>query len=131
FSKNAGGVTAPQKWPQRYMRLPFVLLWLVTVILYGPACNRSDGGSGSVNTNNWHLASDPVDMTGLFQTFASADPTLRLYVEETAALVRAHANSDAIEELQKLMKNPKLTTDQRRVVEEMIAKIQQAPVAGK
>jgi len=101
------------------------------VILCCPACNRSDSGSGSAGTNNWHLASDPVDMTVLFQKFASADPALRLYVQDTAALVRAHAYPDAIEQLQKLMKNPKLTADQRRAIEEMITKIQQAPSAGK
>src|SRR4051812_35724883 len=105
FLKNADAATCPRESLERCSNLPFILLLLCAVILCCPACNRSDSGSGSAGTNNWHLASDPVDMTGLFQKFASADPALRLYVEDTAALVRAHAYPDAIEQLQKLMKN--------------------------
>ncbi len=69
------------------------------------------------------LPPDPVDMTRFTKAFASAEPGLKLFAEETVAVVRARAFADAAEQLQKLSRNPKLNAEQRAAIQDLSSRL--------
>jgi hypothetical protein len=113
------------------MQLPAGLALILLLCACG--CGRPDSGPGETKTATTTTAAassepvapaDPVDLAPLRQAFASAGPAFQVYVDEAVAVVRARAYADAIEQLQKLDRNPKLTAAQRQAVRDVITKLQ-------
>jgi len=77
------------------------------------------------------LPSDPVDLTALNKTFQNADAGLKLYVEESVALIRTRAWTDASEQMKKLANNPNLTTEQKAAVTDLIGKLETLARGGR
>jgi hypothetical protein len=67
---------------------------------------------------------DPVDLTQFLKAFESADSNLKLYADETVAVIRTRNFPDALEQLGKLSRNPKLTPAQRSAIADVSAKLQ-------
>jgi hypothetical protein len=66
---------------------------------------------------------DPVDMSRFIAAFAQAEPAIKLYADETVAVIRARAFRDAAEQLQKLGRNPKLNAEQRQATQELLGRL--------
>jgi hypothetical protein len=69
------------------------------------------------------LPPDPVDMSRFTKAFAAAEPGLKLYAEETVAVIRARAFADGAEQLQKLSRNPKLNAEQRAAIQDLAGRL--------
>jgi len=70
------------------------------------------------------VPADPVDLTQFLKAFETAEPSLKLYSEETVMVIRGRAFADAIEQLQKLSRNPSLTPAQRAAIADVSQKLQ-------
>ena len=54
---------------------------------------------------------------------------MEVYVGEAIAAVQTRAYADAIEQFQKLARNPKLTVQQRQAVQDVISRLQSLAVS--
>lgn len=70
---------------------------------------------------------DPVDLKAFAAAFASADAGIKLYADETMAVIRTGQFRDAGEQLQKLARNPKLSSEQVKVVQEVLKQLEALP----
>ena len=106
----------------------------LTVLLTG--CGKDEAETSAVASNDpvvqAALASqppDPVDLTQFLKSFETANAGLKLYADETVAVIRARAFRDAMEQLQKLAQNPNLTPEQRQAVQGVVTQLQSMPGA--
>ena len=90
-------------------------------VLAWTGCKKSDDASGGASAPQ--ASTDPIDMTRFKQAFASSDPSLRLFMEETVSLVRARVPGEARDHLNKMLKYPKLTAEQGQAIQEMLSKL--------
>lgn len=67
---------------------------------------------------------DPVDLSGFIKTFSGAAPAMKLFGEETVSTIRARQFADASEQLQKMLRNPKLTAEQKQAIQDVATKLQ-------
>ncbi|MBN2508424.1 MAG: hypothetical protein JXQ71_17230 [Verrucomicrobia bacterium] len=67
-----------------------------------------------------------IDTSALTQSFASAEATVKTAVENTVSAVKQGNYAGALQQLQKLGANAKLTDDQKKAVTDLIAKVQKA-----
>jgi hypothetical protein len=102
------------------------------VLLTG--CGKGEADTSAVTSNDpvvqAALASqppDPVDLTQFLKAFATADAGLKLYADETVAVIRARVFRDAVEQLQKLSQNPNLSPEQRQAIHSVMTQLQSLP----
>ncbi len=67
-----------------------------------------------------------VDTAPLEQSFKSADPAAQSSAEKAVTAIKSADFAGALTELQSLAKNAKLTPEQRRDVEDLVAQVQKA-----
>jgi len=115
-----------------YFSRTVLLLSLSGAILSG--CGGKDDAASAPQSSNPAVAAalaskpkDPVDLTQFLKAFESADSSIKLYADETVAVIRARSYRDAVEQLQKLSRNPKLTAEQRQAITDLTQKIQTLP----
>jgi len=109
-----------------------VYVFAVAVTLLVSGCGKQDSETQAPPASAGSAAApqapamppDPVDMTAFIKAFSSGDQGLKLYAEETVAVVRARAFADAAEQLGKMSRNPKLTAAQRAAVQDLTVKLQ-------
>jgi hypothetical protein len=89
-------------------------LTAVTLLLAG--CGKTDQAA-------------PVDTAPIAKSFASADPTLKATANKAVALVKEGNYQGALQELQKLGANAKLTDDQKKAITDVLANVQKAIVS--
>ena len=97
----------------------------IVVVLAISGCGKSDqnAAAGSAAIPPVEVTPDPVDLTEVKKAFASASPALQIYLDETTSLIRARLFSDAIEQSQKLLKNPNLNSEQKTAVQNLMEKV--------
>ena len=89
-----------------------------TLVLSG--CSKTEDHSGHAH------AQVQVDPGPIEKTFASAEPALKAAADKAVAAVKGADYSAATAELQKLAANVKLTEDQKKAVNDVIAQVQKA-----
>ncbi|MFN3408269.1 MAG: hypothetical protein ACK45B_04705 [Limisphaerales bacterium] len=114
------------------MRNPLlhIPLMLITVSLFTGCGAKEDHPSAAPGSEAATSATpppvappDPVDLSRFIAAFAQADPAIKLYADETVAVIRARAFRDAAEQLQKLGRNPKLNAEQRQATQELLGRL--------
>ena len=70
--------------------------------------------------------SSSVDPAPLEKSFASADATLKSSADKAVAAIKESNYQGALVEVQKLASNAKLTEQQKKAVEDVLAQLQQA-----
>ena len=70
--------------------------------------------------------SSSVDPAPLEKSFASADATLKSSADKAIAAIKESNYQGALAELQKLASNAKLTDDQKKAVNDVLAQLQKA-----
>ncbi len=88
-----------------------ILTSLVAALLVLPGCSKS-GTS--------------VDASPIEKSFASADATLKSAADKAVAAIKSADYSSATVELQKLASNVKLTDEQKKAINDVVAQIQKA-----
>lgn len=68
-----------------------------------------------------------LDATRLRRAFSDAPPDYRVFLEETLAVARTGNRLETIEQLQKLLRHPRLTQDQRAAIQESLRQLQGTP----
>jgi hypothetical protein len=67
-----------------------------------------------------------VDTSPIEKSFASADATLKSAADKAVAAIKGADYSSATAELQKLASNVKLTDEQKKAVNDVVAQVQKA-----
>jgi len=88
-----------------------ILATVVTAVLVLSGCSKS-GGS--------------VDASPIEKSFASADATLKGSADKAVSAIKNADYSGATVELQKLAANVKLTDDQKKAINDVLARVQKA-----
>lgn len=96
----------------------FSILAAATLTLSG--CGKSDDHSGHSHP---HATVDPAPIE---KSFASAEPDVKSTADKAVAAIKGADYSAAAAELQKLATNAKLTDDQKKAVNNVIAQVQKA-----
>lgn len=111
-------------WKPVNTGLAFVMLFTAPVLT---SCKKSESGPGAGGaTQAVQAQPDPIDLTRLRAAFASADPNMKVYVDECIGSIRARDFGFAAEQLQKLLRNPKLNQEQREAVQDVINRLRTA-----
>ena len=111
----------------------FVAALALTCTFVG--CSKSDSSSTETTAQEANHASNivaslppvpagPQYLTKLKNAFASADPGMRLNVDETIGFIQGRDFAEATAGLQRLSNNPNLTPEQKQAVSEALAQIQ-------
>ena len=124
-------LTTKMKAPRIFSSAGPVALLLVVAFLL-PGCGEKETGASAPSATVAGTEApqapaappDPVDMSAFIKAFASGDQGLKLYAEETVAVIRARSFADAAEQLGKMSRNPKLTAAQRAAVQDLTVKLQ-------
>ena len=93
----------------------WVLSSLAAAALILAGCGKSGGGAGA-----------QVDPSPVEKTFASSEPTLKAAADKAVSAVKNADYSGALAELQKLGANVKLTDEQKKAVNDVVAQVQKA-----
>ena len=101
----------------------------LAVCLLLAACGKKEAAPDPVATQiSAEVAAtqppDPVDLTAFNQAFANAQLGLKLFAEETVAVIRARNFGEALDQIQKVSKNPALTPEQRQAMQDLAGKLQ-------
>jgi hypothetical protein len=108
--------------------------WLATRVVCGlcgvllcavvSGCGKSDSADKAIaDAPPVARPADPVDLTQFEKAFATASPGMRVFADEVAAVIRARAYPDALEQLQKMSNNQTLTSEQRQAVTGLTASV--------
>jgi hypothetical protein len=89
----------------------WVLSALAASVLALASCSKSDGR---------------VDTAPVEKSFASAEPTLKAAADKAVTAIKSADYSGATMELQKLASNVKLTEDQKKAINDVLAQVQKA-----
>ncbi|MCX7722833.1 MAG: hypothetical protein N2379_07225, partial [Verrucomicrobiae bacterium] len=81
--------------------------------------------SGGAQTPE-QAAADPFNLTGLRAAFANASPGLQVIVDEAIGSVRARDYASALRQFEGIAQRKDLTKEQKKAVEELIAKLRGA-----
>ncbi len=95
----------------------WVLSSLVVVALALAGCSKSGGSAG---------ASASVDPSPIEKAFSSAEPTIKAAADKAVSAIKGADYSGALAELQKLGANVKLTDEQKKAINDVLAKVQKA-----
>ena len=99
--------------------------------VFGAGCRKPDSDKASTVAGvSADVPADPVDLTEVRKAFESASPGLKLSVDETISAVRNRAFDVAIEQCQKLSKNPSLTPGQKQALENLVSKVRSLGASG-
>ena len=93
----------------------WVLSSLIVVTLSLAGCGKS-GGSAGAN----------VDPSPVEKAFSAAEPTIKAAADKAVAAIKGADYSGALAELQKLGANVKLTDEQKKAINDVLAKVQKA-----
>jgi hypothetical protein len=93
----------------------WVLSSLIVVALSLAGCGKS-GGSAGAN----------VDPSPIEKAFTAAEPTVKAAADKAVTAIKGADYSGAVAELQKLGANVKLTDDQKKAINDVLAQVQKA-----
>jgi len=107
---------------------------IVFIAVFGLAgCGKSQTGSppadkpdtGAVSTATAAPASaGPLDVARLRQVFASANPQLLIFLDETIAEIKARNYQIALGQMQRIGSDAKLTPEQKEAVQAAVLQLQ-------
>ena len=93
--------------------------WFSSLVLAGfvvlAGCSKSDSGTATT-----------VNPAPVEKSFASADPTLKSAADKAVSAIKSADYGSAVAELQKLSANAKLTDDQKKSINDVLAQVQKA-----
>lgn len=93
----------------------WVVLSLIVVTLGLAGCGKSGGKAGA-----------NVDPSPIEKTFSAAEPTLKAAADKAVTAIKGADYSGAVAELQKLGANIKLTDEQKKAINDVLAQVQKA-----
>ena len=99
------------------------LFSIVAVCLAVAGCSRS-GSDSSKTVSTAPAKPDPVDMSALTQSFEKADASTKLFCQEIMAAVRGKDFVGALSQFKMLEKSPKISTEQKQAVQDVIGKLE-------
>jgi hypothetical protein len=106
------------------MTTSITALGLIAALFFVSGCQKQEG-SAPVKQE---VAS--VDTSAAEKEFQSAPPEVKSEVDKTLAFIKSGDYSSALSGLQTLAKDVKLTPEQKKVLEDLIAKVQQSVTSG-
>jgi hypothetical protein len=109
-------------WNRRW--IPTTLTLAVVIVLAG--CGKSNPTSASTPNNG----PAGVEISKVEKAFTSADASFRFPLDEALRIVKAGGYADALPQLQKLAANPRLTSDQKQSLQDLVQKLQTMPPQG-
>lgn len=89
---------------------------LVTAMVFLAACSKSEAPAGNVDT------------APMQKSFASADPTVKGSADRAVALIKQGNYQGALQELQALAGNAKLTDDQKKAINDTMTNVKNAVI---
>ena len=93
----------------------WVLSSLIVIALSLAGCGKSGGNAAA-----------KVDPSPVEKAFSAAEPTIKAAADKAVAAVKGADYSGALAELQKLGANVKLTDEQKKAINDVLAQIQKA-----
>jgi len=92
--------------------------------LAGTGCKKSEVSNQSNQAASpTFVQVDPIDLSEMRLAFANADASMKVFVDECIGSIRARDFGFAAEQLEKLLRNPRLTPQQREAVQTTLARI--------
>jgi hypothetical protein len=109
---------------QAFKPLGQILLFAGLLVIASGCGNKPAdvAGSGEVFVK---AVPDPIDLSVVRKAFESADPALRVFLDETIGLIRGGHLVEASEQCQKLATNPGLTLKQKESLQGLQVKLQE------
>ena len=101
-----------------------IISGVICYCLAGTGCKRSEVSNQSdQGASLTFVQPDPIDLSEIRSAFGNADASMKVYVDECISSIRARDFGFAAEQLEKLLKNPRLTPQQREAVQTTLARI--------
>lgn len=102
---------------------------VVAVCVIG--CRKGESGSaGQAVQTPEQAAADPFNLAGVRAAFAKASPGLQVIIDEALGSVRAGDYAGAVRQFEAISQRKDLTQEQRKALEELIAKLRAAGPGG-
>ncbi len=108
------------------------IAWCACIVgvLVVVGCGKREPGTSTQPQTTEQAAADPFNLAGVRAAFAKASPGLQIIIDEALGSVRARDYAGALREFEAISQRKDLSKEQKKAVDELIAKLRSAAATG-